>query len=749
MTIINKQLCAVLGMLLLASCGGGGDRAAGVEPGPTAPGGVVVVPAPSQPDPNRPAVAYAEAETLFATITSANIDSAGAVQVDFQVVDANNTAITDLAASNVRFIVAKLRASELGNLTGTWQSYINRIEAPGVGPGLVPKLQATTESNGTLTNHGDGTYHYLFATNVLALSADVVAQAQAEGLDLSFEPVRTHRIAMQFSGAQTALNPVFDWQPSTGATASIFHKQVVDTANCNRCHNKLALHGGGRVEMEYCVTCHNPGSSDANSGNSVAFDVMIHKIHRGRNLPSVVAGGSYSIYGFRNRLHDYSALGYPQDIRNCANCHAGTATDNGKVQLTAQGDNWSEYASRAVCGSCHDDLDFAVHQGGQSDDSGCISCHAVGGSAGSIADSHRDRISETSAQLFAEILGVSNSGPGQQPIINFKVTNLADNSAYDIKNDSAWVNGRLALRLSWQTQDYTNTGNGANNASSLSVSVSSATDNGDGSFSVTSGSAIPDGSVAPFIAATGSGTAVLEGRAAIDVDADGGTESVPLINVHKHFSIDEVDATAKARRQVVELDRCLACHQSLVLHGANRSNNLSSCVTCHNPRNTDRSVRAIAANPPTDGKTEESIDFKTMIHAIHAAGMRENPLQIVGFRGFSTHRYDTQAVHYPGELQDCKACHAEGGYELPLAAGVLGTSVDTGTDLQSPTDDLVVSPMAAVCSSCHDSDLAAAHMQTNGASFSTPQSAIDAGSVLEQCVLCHGAGRVADVDKVH
>ncbi len=115
-------------------------------------------------------------------------------------------------------------------------------------------------------------------------------------------------------------------------------------------------------------------------------------------------------------------------------------------------------------------------------------------------------------------------------------------------------------------------------------------------------------------------------------------------------------------------------------------------------------MREIAATPPTDGKQEESIDFKRMIHGIHAAGIRENPLQIVGFGGLTTYIFDEEEVQYPGNLANCVACHTESGSTLPLPSGVLGTTIDTGIDLQSPIDDTVISPTTAVCSSCHDSD---------------------------------------------
>ena len=203
------------------------------------------------------------------------------------------------------------------------------------------------------------------------------------------------------------------------------------------------------------------------------------------------------------------------------------------------------------------------------------------------------------------------------------------------------------------------------------------------------------------------------------------------------------------RRTSVELASCNSCHSSLSLHGDNRTDDIDGCVTCHNPRNTDKRVREIANDPPTDGKDEESIDFKTMIHGIHAAAMRENPLEIVGFRGFSTHRYTQEQVHYPGDLANCTACHTASGYTLPLANGVLGTSIDTGDDRADPTDDVVVTPASAACSSCHDNNVAKSHMESNGGSFSTTQSAIDSGEVVEECAVCHAQGRSADVSAVH
>ncbi|CAA0122580.1 Uncharacterised protein [Halioglobus japonicus] len=749
-TFARTWILAGLVGLLVACGGGGGNSASGVEPGPAPPNQPVPpTPIPPTPSPNP----YAQAEVLNAYITDATLNTDMQAVIQFQLSDANNIAITDLTGEDVRFVISKLETSPLGSSTGTWQSYINTVAEPQVGIGTVPQLQGTYENDGEFTNLGDGMYSYRYATSLTNLPADVLAQAQVEGLDLSYKANLTHRVAIQFDNAPGKANPSHDWIPASGATDGIFNMDIAATANCNRCHDPLAIHGGGRQEVKYCVTCHNAGSVDPDSTNTVDFKVMIHKIHRGADLPSVEMGEPYVIYGFRNSPHDYSDVHFPQDIRNCVNCHVGSATGadlDYALTETSQGDNWSLYATAAACGSCHDDVDFSRHAGGQPDDSNCDSCHSTGGIAGSIADSHAILSVAASKKFMAEVLTVDSSMPGENPVVSFKISNPETGQDYDILTDPVFSGASINVRTAWSTSDYTNTGNEEDNANSVSASaLSSATANGDGSFSVTMPVAIPDGSERPFIPATGSGAAVVEGRLSIALEPGDAPSQVPLTNVHSFFSINEPDGIAVPRRTSVELDNCLSCHQVLSLHGSNRTDDINSCVTCHNPRNTDRGVRAIASTPPTDGKTEESLDFKTMVHGIHAAGIRENPLQIVGFRGFSTYVYDEEHVQYPGNLANCTACHTDDGYTLPLPNGVLGTAINTGADLQSPVDDTVVTPVTAVCSSCHDDTQAVSHMTLQGGSFSTTQAAIDAGTVVETCNVCHGAGRDADVTEVH
>lgn len=68
----------------------------------------------------------------------------------------------------------------------------------------------------------------------------------------------------------------------------------------------------------------------------------------------------------------------------------------------------------------------------------------------------------------------------------------------------------------------------------------------------------------------------------------------------------------------------------------------------------------------------------------------------------------------------------------------------------NPNNDVKISPIASVCSSCHDDREAVSHMiRTGGASFSTDLPALASGQVRERCVSCHGPGREKSVRKVH
>jgi OmcA/MtrC family decaheme c-type cytochrome len=117
----------------------------------------------------------------------------------------------------------------------------------------------------------------------------------------------------QFDLGTNASNAVFTFVPNGSAPTDIH--DVVHTAACNKCHDPLGAHGGVRREIALCVLCHNAGGNngtatvqtlDPDTGNSIDFKVMIHQIHMGSSLPSVLAGRPYQIIGFNNSINDYS-----------------------------------------------------------------------------------------------------------------------------------------------------------------------------------------------------------------------------------------------------------------------------------------------------------------------------------------------------------------------------------------------------------------------------------------------------------
>src|SRR5262249_45938000 len=175
--------------------------------------------------------------------------------------------------------------------------------------------------------------------------------------------------------------------------------------------------------------------TDPDTGNTVDFKVMIHKIHMAGDLPSVQAGGEYHIIGFNQSDNIYAGdpakkvpdVVFPQDIRNCDTCHGAANADTPPPTQSA---NWYASPNRAACQSCHDDVNFATglnHPAGpQADDSACATCHQPQGTLewdASVMGAHT--VPSKSTQLKgvnAQIVAVTHTGPGQNPTVVFNIT---------------------------------------------------------------------------------------------------------------------------------------------------------------------------------------------------------------------------------------------------------------------------------------------------------------------------------------
>ena len=74
-------------------------------------------------------------------------------------------------------------------------------------------------------------------------------------------------------------------------------------------------------------------------------------------------------------------------------------------------------------------------------------------------------------------------------------------------------------------------------------------------------------------------------------------------------------------------------------------------------------------------------------------------------------------------------------------------SVAPGATMEADGNTLVDSPISTVCFACHDSAVAKGHIELNGGSIYAPRSA--ALGKVEQCVVCHAAGKDQDIQAMH
>jgi OmcA/MtrC family decaheme c-type cytochrome len=177
-----------------------------------------------------------------------------------------------------------------------------------------------------------------------------------------------------------------------------------------------------------------------------------------------------------------------------------------------------------------------------------------------------------------------------------------------------------------------------------------------------------------------------------------------------------------ARRAVVDLNNCNACHDRLSLHESNRNNNVQYCALCHNPNQTD------VAQRPQDQLPPESVDFKLMIHRIHTGKGLQNEYTVFGAENVANNYNE---VRYPAHRQNCTKCHLTGTQLIPASTvGRLPTV--TPRSFVNPTP-----PISTACIGCHDSTATLAHIAANLSRFG------------EACAVCHGEGRDFAVSRMH
>lgn len=649
-TLLRAGLVALTAGLI-AGCGGGGG------------GEVAATPPPVTPPPSGPTLPAAPVPTGTTTVDVTTlsteqmaalqpaIDFGGALvasppQVSFAVKDDKGNPIVGLGAKSgdnltyLRFTIAKLVPGADG-APSKWVSYIV-VASPTSTSAQRPNVERT----GTLVDNKNGTYTYTFANDITKVKDQVAAMTMsganvaADLGDLTYVPTLTHRIAIQLSGGgMNTANGFYDFVPQSGAVVAkteadgTKQRQVVSIDNCNECHGKLALHGGGRIDTQFCVLCHTDqrrfGQTNiTSSGNPPAFPTlnekqvtdpetgfvrylysknttttsssyhpdgtdptyvadgetigdfprMVHKIHMGADLTKQ----NYNYANLVFNLKHFSMLEEGQ--RMCTKCH-----DNAKA---AQADNWKNVPSRLACGACHDKVNFATgsnHVGGiQTSDKVCALCHA----GDAIAIYHRtdnvtthNPVAKEGLVNFKYEISSAKVETNNDVTVVFKIT--ADGTPLTTLTPTGFTGGPGFL-LAWAVPqdniaapaDFNNTTNTKGDASSVSFANSTITGpDANGYFTATIASA------RGFPAGAKMRTVALQSY----YTQSAGTGGIAAATGRHAISVVKTVAGDTERRKVVDAAKCGNCHEWLELHGGSRvigketTGNVLVCVTCHVP----------------------------------------------------------------------------------------------------------------------------------------------------------------------
>ncbi|WP_242394913.1 OmcA/MtrC family decaheme c-type cytochrome [Anaeromyxobacter oryzisoli] len=336
--------------------------------------------------------------------------------------------------------------------------------------------QPGADTGGQLVDHGDGRFTYMFRNTVAAVDASTTLRVGAF-------------LAAVAGTARTSAT--FDFLPGGALVDPAASRELVLESDCDACHGAVKAHEGHRVGVRLCVTCHTfqnadpdtmdpaamagSGATAATNPNPLELGRLVHRIHRGRNLPTLyqsstsslaaplagatavaapflasrsapILGAKFSVVGAlggervfgRVSIRDDNGqpgktlaqgIAFPRDYRDCDACHAGARA--AAAVMTE--------LSRRSCQGCHPDVWFGdgttdsshlAHPGGpQPDDSKCADCHGRPGNPTAYANAYApiDEIhvppprSGHFDRPVAEIVSVQDLAPGKQPVVCFRV----------------------------------------------------------------------------------------------------------------------------------------------------------------------------------------------------------------------------------------------------------------------------------------------------------------------------------------
>ena len=522
---------------------------------------------------------------------------------------------------------------------------------------------------------------------------------------------------------------------------------LVSDQACINCHGNfvggLTAHHYNPFEASNCIACHSANSETANFGppGGLTSAYLVHGIH-----------GSYQVLGVPFEVgSDSWKVTYPTYMENCSVCHDSTAALAAVNAMPVTGEG---------CFSCHGSMagfDFTgsefhlqIPNPATAD---CQACHEPGGLARyTVAQFHNGLVTERSgviwngvdtsvtegAKIDMQITGIVDDG------VNLAVSWTATYDGVGVNPCNATLgptaplfhlgagppNANLSLLRSYAQGDDFILGMNANKpGQALAVNLTAANTTCASNVATTTipVDVVPEGATRGIVALQGR-PRVVHANPAITAPMQ-----VRAFTPTREWVIGTGALPTVQRRPVVESQECLKCHVgSMYQHGGNRIDNVDMCIICHNPAAVEQDVREGLGIDPSvayDGKVGETYEMKTMLHAIHSAGVTGAPYVLYRGNGIYawakdsailndwpgtgqqtiagttvTRNHNFHAPTYPRALNACVACHTSGFDVLPDQLKAMALTIDAGSDYLDQTDDTLVGASAAACFSCHQSD---------------------------------------------
>jgi OmcA/MtrC family decaheme c-type cytochrome len=624
---------------------------------------------------------------------------------------------------------------------------------------------AVTGTGVTFVNLGAGNYSatvpvataldnadYLFLVKAPAAATETVISAYTlEGSAAVTSGTTSLRNLVSDAGCTSCHGPTPAWSAK-------FRHYAVGGSKCQVCHGIVGrnvgiitlLDNGTRVESQ----------PTRYGTNAVEY---FHGIHNSEGMPDNAYFRSTNPAGGENSY----AIGYPSDMRNCKVCHTEPA------QLTTAA---TKPVSFWFCMSCHQSWKsfppIVPSHTSFNDNTNCAGCHNGSIARATVSDFHNSFEGvDPHLDSFYGGTDISFDNPDNVLFTVTGVTKSGDNVAFrwtasklgaavnpcNTDNAAGPTFQQLGAYLAYaKGDDWVNENLSASQspgqplpARNLFTSLSTTCDNTN--VATTTGLVVAAGAK-PYAK-----KALLAiGGKPITRHSTGKQYFVRVASPTYAFSM-ATGASVAARRSAVDTKKCIACHRgTLYQHGGDRVDNEQLCVICHNPSSSEKNVRVgyrilnadntVNTSKTYDGKSAETYDMRYLLHAIHGAEKRDNPIIIYRSRGVFAFAPEGAAkptgwpaggsfvdnalvygstnnqrightwtiIDYPKPVNACEACHVAGLYEVPDQTKAVALTVEPGTSWPSQTDDVSIGPAAAACTACHASSVARSHALKQG-----------------------------------